>query len=645
MPPPEHESEKIERLRRAMYSRAISDKLKERPRRPLEQPESPVSEDWREPEQKLAGVTVAPRYIGATRTALTWVLVSAAVFFTAAVAFFAYFFFLGGGANPASPSNIDITVTGPAQISGGSPAELQISVVNRNNVPLELSDLVVTYPPGTRSPTDFSTDLPETRIPLGTIEPGGTRQGTISAVFAGDSGTHASVHVELEYHVGGSNAIFVASSDYALLFSSSPLSLSVDGNSETVSGQPIQFNINVTSNANAPLKDVLLHVDYPFGFKFTSASPAPDSSGTWALGDFSPGEKKTVTLTGTMSGEAGDARVFHLAAGTRVSPSNQSISTKLADNAYQVKISQPFLGLSVSVNKSSGTTATVAPGDPVNVVITYQNNLSTAITDAVIAAKLSGLEVDGTTVRSSDGFYRSGDDVVIWDKTTTQNELAQIPAGGTGTVSFSFVAPAATSGGNAHVDISINAAGKRLGESGVPQSLQAAALQKVQIASDLELTAQGLYNANPFGSTGPMPPKASTETTYAMVFTVTNTTSKVTNAKLTATMPTYVRWVGIYSPSSEKVTFNQLNGTVTWDLGDIAPGVGLNGVEPRQAAIAIGFTPSTSQIGQSPVLLQNITLTGYDSATGDKVTRTAKDITTNILGDPGFQPADATVVK
>jgi hypothetical protein len=135
------------------------------------------------------------------------------------------------------------------------------------------------------------------------------------------------------------------------------------------------------------------------------------------------------------------------------------------------------------------------------------------------------------------------------------------------------------------------------------------------------------------------------------VFTVTNTTSKITNAVVTAHLQHYVRWTGICSPNSEcdpsanKLVFNQSDGTVTWNMGDIAPGVGLNGTPPRQMAIAIGFTPSTSQIGQEPSLLQIITLSGTDDATGKTITRSAKDVTTNILGDPGFSAANATVVK
>jgi hypothetical protein len=207
-----------------------------------------------------------------------------------------------------------------------------------------------------------------------------------------------------------------------------------------------------------------------------------------------------------------------------------------------------------------------------------------------------------------------------------------------------------------HLDISVNAAGSRIDETGVPQTLQSTAHSTIALASDLQLIAEGLYYTNPFGSVGPMPPKAESETTYALVFTVTNTTNKISGAKLTAQLPPYVRWVGIYSPASEKVTFNQSESTVTWDLGDIDPGVGLNGTQPRQAAIAVGVTPSTSQIGTQPPILQNIVLTGTDES-GLKITKNVDDITTNltkvsksspdiiVTGDAGFSQTNATVVK
>jgi len=301
----------------------------------------------------------------------------------------------------------------------------------------------------------------------------------------------------------------------------------------------------------------------------------------------------------------------------------------------------------------------VAPGEPVNVVISYENNLTSEVTDAIIVARLAGFELDGTTVRSNDGFYRSSDGVVLWDRSTSRDKLALIRPGDKGTVSFSFVVPSGEKlKTNARLDISVNAAGKRLGETGVPQSLQAVTTQRITVASDFQLAAQGLYNANPFGVAGPMPPKSGQETRYAVVFTVTNTTNAVRGAKVTANMPAYVRWTGVFSPSSEKMYFKGSSQNVPadspcrgftedicWAIGEVAPRVGIGGVEPRQAAVSIGFTPSTAQVGQTPVLLEDITLTGTDIVTGGAIRQTEKNITTNILGDPGFAPADAIVTR
>jgi hypothetical protein len=129
-----------------------------------------------------------------------------------------------------------------------------------------------------------------------------------------------------------------------------------------------------------------------------------------------------------------------------------------------------------------------------------------------------------------------------------------------------------------------------------------------------------------------------------MVLTLTNTTNEVDNAVVTATLPPYVRSTGKISPSYEHLKFNLDTGKVTWDVGTLAPGVGTNGVQPRQVAFEVGFTPSTSQVGQIPVLLQTIQLSGIDASTKQPVTLSSPDVTTNLVGDTGFNSINATVV-
>lgn len=656
--PTEHEQERIERLRRAMYSRKLSGQIRERPRRALDEGRDVVDDTWHVADEGMDSMTVAPRYIGITRKILSWFLILSVLFFIGAVGFFAYFFTFGGGSLPASPRKIDIVVQGPPQVGGGEPVQLQVTVVNRNRVPLELAELVVKFPPGTRSVTDFSTEFPVHRQSLGTIGPGESRQGTISAVFSGASGQKAPTQFELEYRVEGSSAIFVASKEYAVEFTSSPLSISVDGNTQTTSGQPVQFTVNVASNASSPIKDVALDVVYPFGFKFVNASPAPRSGSTWHLGDFQPGQRKSILIEGTLAGEQGDKRVFRIQAGTR-SATSTGVSTRMADNSYEMQISQAFIGIAVNVNGENGARVSAAPGDVVPVTISYRNNLTKEVTDAVIVAKFSGIPVAGKGVEVIEGFYRSADDTILWDKTTTKGRLGNLAPGAEGTLSFSFTMPSPDvliNNLEPKVDITINAAGKRLSESGVPQNLQSSARQPVKLSTNLQIAAQALYSANPFGVSGPSKPVPNVETSYALVFTVSNTTNLVQGAKLTATLPPYVRWIGSFAPRSEKLSFNQFTGTFTWDLGDIEPGTGVDGVAPRQLAIAIGFTPSISQISQQPALVHDVVITGIDSSTGTEISRRASpDVSTNLMQigkssseaivgvDPGFSPDDAVV--
>ncbi len=645
-----HEDEKIARLRRAMYSRALAGKLKEPPRHQLTEEGEPVGEDWqrRDASASLPRAEVAPRALLVTRVLLRWVATLSVVFFIGAVGFFLYYFLAGAGSSATSSANIDIAVSGPTRVSGGEVTQMQITVTNRNPVALDLVDLVITYPSGTRSPVDFSSDFTTQRISLGTIEPGGQRQGTVSAVFAGNTNNSVDVKIDLEYRLHGSSALFVAHSDYSTTLSSSPVSLSVNGKTEAISGQPLEFTVTVSSNTSQPVKDVLLSAHYPFGFSFSSANPTPKSSGVWELGDLSPGQQRTITIRGSLAGESGDERTFQFTTGTRATPQDTTISTPLSSNTFKTTISQPFLGLTLATNDSTDPIITLSPGTPVKVSLQWQNNLDTTITDAVLVARLSGVQIDGTQVHSTDGFFRSTDDTVLWDKTTTNGALATLAPGAHGTVSFTFVMPTSDQLQNIRnpsLAISVSAAGNRVSETGVPQSLQSTVSQKLALASDLQIATQGLYYANPFGVQGPMPPKAGTETDYAVVFTVTNTTNPITNGKLTIQLPPYVRWTGVYAPKSENISFNQQQSTLTWDMGTIDANTGLNGTAPRRAEVSIGFTPSTSQIGQEPSLAQNISFTGTDATTGSTISRAVPDVTTNIVGDPGFVSTSATVVR
>ena len=652
MPPERHDAEGIEKLRGAMYSRKHGEEMGPRPRHEFDTEEPRIAEDWKREEVKRPEGPPLPNLVLPQKSRafpiLKWALGLSALFFVGAVSFFVYYLYFGG-ATGISARNIDISITGPTEIAGGEPANLQVTITNRNRDTLQSAELIASFPLGTRlDPSSCSES--SCRVSLGSIAPGASAAVKLPAIYQGAAGQHDSVRVQIEYTLGGSNATFTASSDYGFVFSSAPLTIGVEGNSQTISGQLLQMKLTVSSNASQPIPGVLLSATVPFGFKLISADPLPQNNGLWALGTLSPGERKTITLTGTLKGETGEDKVFHFVAGTNTSATSTGISAPLGSVDLPVAIAEPFLNLALSVNDaSSSKSVVVSPGQLVTVAVQYKNNLPTAITNAVVVAKLSGLPIDGTTVNSNDGFYRSTDNAVLWDKTTTRGELANVTAEQTGNLTFSFNVPTTEQllgVQNPALVISVNASGQRLSESGVPENLQSTVAQKITVSSDLSLSAKGLYFANPFGVTGTMPPKAEVETRYAAVFTITNTTNAIAGGKVTAVLPSYVRLVGNhYLPATEKVNFNGTTGIFTWDIGDIAANTGLNGTAPRQVVIELALTPSTSQIGSEPVILQDVQLSGTDVLTGTSVSKKAADVTTNIVGDPGFSSVNAKVVR
>lgn len=640
--------DKISRLRRAMYSRKVSPTFGEEVRHTLPRQATDTPDDWTRggDAEGVSGTIAPPRAIRYTRTILVWILGIAVLFFLAAAAAFAWYL-IGGFGTDVRGNNIDITINGPLSVIGGEPAELQMIVKNRNKAPLEFADLVIDYPAGTRSVTDLKAPLPSQRISLGTIEAGGTRQGTVNAVLVGQGGTAGVVHVSVEYQVKGATAIFTADKDYSFTFAAAPVAISVEGNTEAIPGQPMTLIATISANTTSVLRDVLLQLDPPFGFVLSGATPAPDATNTWKLGDLRPGDQKVITIIGIMKGQPGDARTFHFEVGTPQATSS-TMDIPLVEYTQTVTIAQPFIGLTVAVNgDTAARTSVVKAGDNVNVTVNWKNELTTPINHPVFVANLDGFSIDGSTIKPTNGFYRSADNTIEWDASTSNGALSTLAPGSNGSVNFTFSVPSEVNLSalrNPSLNISIHAAGDRSDQNNVPQNLQSSVVRTIKVQTTPTVLSQGFYHTNPLGVSGSVPPQVNKDTAYAILWTVGNSTNPIGNAVMKAQLPPYVRWSGIYSPGTEKIIFNQKDGTVTWNIGDVPAGAGSQGIAPRQVAFEVSLTPSSSQVGSQPALILNQVFTGTDSFTNTTLNRTVPDTTTYQPNDPGFLPAEAKVI-
>lgn len=579
-------------------------------------------------------------------TPVKWFFIGAVIFFLASL--IAALFFFSGDRNLVSANKIEITVTGPVVTAAGEILPLAIEVRNTNATALQLADLLIEYPAGTRLPDDVTTELRRFRTSLGTIGAGEKVSTTTKAILFSEEGSEQKITIGLEYRVAGSSAIFSKESSFSVRIGSSPLTLAVQAPKSINSGQEIDITLNVTSNSSLPLKDVVLAANYPFGFSFVSAEPNPTFSETiWSLGTIEPKGKRTIRVRGTLSGQDNEDRIFRFNSGIATEGDTSKVGAVFAQIDHTVQVARPFIDMRMTINGSDDDTVTLSPGRSAKGEIIWNNNLATQLTDGEITLTLEGEAINEKKITTLGGFYDSIRNTITWTKVKTP-ALKTIDSGSDGKVTFSFeTLPTDTSGsGRVDPEITLTLAftATAVSENETPKEIRSDSTKVVHIASDVRLTSEAVRTIGPLENSGPMPPRVERKTTYTIMWSIANSVNDITDTEVRAILPPYMSWENVVSPISEDVEFDSSTREIVWRPGKIRAGVGFS-TPARMVAFQVGLTPSVTQVGSAPTLLEDATLSGTDSVLGGIVGDTTYEVNTSLNTDPGAEQGWGRVVE
>ena len=572
------------------------------------------------------------------------------VFFILTLGYASYVFF--GGGNTVSNDNIDISIIGNAFTGGGEELSLTVGIANRNNSPLELADLVMEYPKSSSNSSNPSGNQPpmHTRLSLGTIPAGSVRNENLKVVLFGEQGSVRAIKISLEYRVEGSNAIFVKEKGYDVSISSTPLNLSVDAPNTISPNQDIALNVKATLNATRTISKVLLKIDYPAGFQFKSAVPAPSfGNNIWVLGDLAPGGDRNISISGKMVDVFdGEEKTFRISSGSQSASDKSMIDVVFNSIGQTVMVKRPFIEANLFVNGAFQKEYAIDTKTKMEGEIRYANNLDTQVGDLVIRAKISGNAVNRKTISAERGFYNSSQDVISWDKNSI-SDFAQINPGGSGSVRFS-ISPmplfSAEGGllGSPSIDIQVSISGKQPVEGYATEQINNSSSAIVKIISDVGIVAKGLYYSGPFKNFGLIPPKVEKETSYTISWSLSNTANNISKAVARSTLPPWARYLGHISPSEEDLTYNSSTKELVWNVGAIGKGAGIT-AGSRAVFFQIALTPSLSQVGTAPTIINDAVLTGHDDFANVDVKVTKTSLITQLNNDPLFPGGGGVVVE
>lgn len=633
-PFPEDTTGSLEKARKRLYQPAAPAPVQEL----LSIPDAgTVPHAW---EEKPLDALIAERPAGASAgggkrqvRAANVFFVGAFLFFLVAVGLSLSVFYMGG--NAISVDKVVVAVQGPTTIASGDSVPLAITITNANAVAVQNATLEIEFPSSTRDASDVLKPYSRYSEELGILESGAQSTRSVKAALFGGAGQTVTLPISVSYSAAGSNAVFVKKATYAVTISTTPLSVTVDTIAEAVSGQTMTLALAVRSNANVPLENVVLNSLLPFGFLVKSSS-LPLLNSSFLIGKLEPGASKEITLTGTLTGQEREQRLFRFTVGTAKSAQDQALAVPYMTQDASVTIVAPFIHTTLALNSDTAPNSVMKAGTVQNVSVAYTNTLPTNVTNATVSVSISGAAVDYNSIKTSNGFYRSSDHTIVFSRDTDPALALLVPnASGSGTFTFSTL-PASALPPSPSITFTTSVSGTRTGQANVPEQVSSSATTVAKVATAVVFSAASLHSSGPFGTSGPIPPRAGQMTTYTVQWNARALGTALAGGVVKATLPSYVSYTGV-STDTSKFSYDTSSRTVTWNVGDLPAGATASG------AFQVSLTPSTSQKGAAPTLTSPASFSGYDRFAGVQITNAADAVTTETKGDPGYIPANGTV--
>jgi hypothetical protein len=627
----------LDSLEQKLYSPRQDVTLKER--KGLVEKQYTIPQDWEAPTKPIDETELQLPKDGPN-----WffrIFMIALVFFIGAAGFAAYMFFW---APQSINRNINILINAPLSVGAGEPFNFEVMIENKDPSPIILADLVVQFPDGTRMVSDINSLYQTDAQTIDRIEGGTVVKKNYSALLFGEENQKKDIEVFLTYRTEDSTAFFEKEKTFDTILNSTPVRVTVNNITETTSGQDVTFTVELVSNSTQTLKNILVEASLPFGFMLKESSiPLREDKKSWLIPELKPRESFTYTIKGSLEGQQGDDKFFKFVTSLQL---DNSTAPLVAFNTKEtiIKIKRPFLELKLDINQKNAPIIILDPEKNNNAQITFKNNTEFPIRNAEITLSIIGDVLRKTSVQANQGFYQSLTNMITWNNSTNP-DLSSIAVGDSEIVSFSFSGLGLINDSfliNPELNFSINIKGNRNPEDNVIDTLENTITQIVRFNTETSIQTKSEYYSSIFQNTGPIPPKAESKTTYTATVQVLNTSNEVQNSVVTMRVPTYVQYEGVYSPSSENVSYDPVTRLISWNIGAVPPKTGYQGNQAKRLSLQVSIVPSVSQLGQSPELLNAITFSGIDSFTQTQINKTIPSITTAIIDSQKFGDGQVT---
>jgi len=641
-----HDSDELRALRRKLYARSSAANAIEQhglTDRPVD-----VSRNWDLPQtpqpvvEEIPVATPTPEVATDTpgqppkprRRYRSYIMIFSLLVFIFGVGLSSLYLYFGG--NQISSEQIEVTLNGPFTIGGGETIDLQVGVTNQNDIAIESATLVMKYPSGTRSIGEAPRTLFEERIPIRDISAGEFRNVPVRVAIFGEEQSTQNVSATLEYRIAGSNSLFYKDADpLEFTISSSPLLVRLESVEKVASGQTVDVTMTIVSNASSPLTDILISGQYPNGFRFESSSPSPVfGDNVWRIDELMPEETTQITLTGVVTGLTEESFRINVSAGPAQPDNPYIVGSVLTETSLDFFIERPFIDVIASIEGDTSSPVVISQGERSEVEVIVTNTLEETVYDMMVEVIPGGNSLNENSIQGETGFYDSNSGTVRWE-VSNNRQFAVVRSGESRKLKFTVnpTAPRAT----ASYDLEVNVYARRVAERSASEQLVGTAQIAARYSSEVSMGSQVSHNAI-FNDGGPIPPTVGERTSYTLTMVAEAGVNDLTDAIVNTSLPVYVEWMDSMQGDGDLI-YNDVSKQLEWRAGNILSGA------RKEISFQVAITPSTSQVGSTPILLRTQSLRASDRFTDERLQGEAESLNTELSTEFGFAEENGKVQR
>jgi hypothetical protein len=530
--------------------------------------------------------------------------------------------------------NITVAITGPKNVASAETVKYSFVYSNKNILGLKDAELMISFPDSFKAEGDDRIPAGNAimTVPLGAVSGRSGGSVEVAGRFYGSKGELVYPKATLRYTPASIGSAFETSSQIGVSIVSSPLALDITVPQEIASGNEVTYTVEYRNDSDIAFSGLRIKAEYPSGFHFSGADPATAEGDTvWKIGNILPHGSGSIRIRGTLTGSRDQAKVFRVAFGVV-----KGDDTFLAyDQSERVtRMVAPPLSVTQTVN--SQTDISVHPGSRLIYQLRYANDGAIGLRDVIVTTSVDPANLDMASLSlGNKGSYDASRSIIIWNASDLP-ELSRLEPGQGGSVSFSvFVRKDIGTSGTAGKDLTVRTKAS-IDSPDIPleNKIVSSNVLETKIGTVAFFDVNGYYFDAAVPNTGPIPPKVGQETTYTIHLVATNFLNDLGQMKVTAVLPTGVKYLGKKSSDAESVEYNDRSGTLVWNIGNMQGG----GKSIREFVFQVAVVPGPNEIGISPNLLRSAVLEAQDSFTNNPI-RIEKGVkTTALLEDTSLAP-------